>query len=422
MVTSDFTRLAVGTAKSYGVPDMRRLDVAHPVGGIPEHDVREKAKRAVEAFLAAVPKAHASDAQVAASATVSGTGDVTQYFYKQGWTDGLPIVPPTAEAVREMLAGTDLPASHSLGPMPPSNAACTIEKVAINAVMAGCRPTYMPLLIAAIEGMLEPDFDLPGVQTSTGAHSPMLLVNGPIRGELNINCGSGALGHGWQANATIGRAIRLILNNIGGAHIGDTDMTTLGTACNFTYCMGENEEQNPWGPYHVEQGFAKTQSTVTVLGAFAPEHVSDHVGITPEEILAVVADDVAKLTRFHVPMVDHFIARDTFLVLGPEHAASIAKAGWSKADIQNYVHRHATIPVATLKALRRTVKPENTLAGPDGPCVPMFAKPDSFKVIVVGGPGKHSAYINSGHTKRAFTKQVVLPKAWTALVGKYKEQ
>lgn len=421
VVTSDFVRLANTTAKSYGVPDMRRLDVAHPVGGISRDAVREKARHAVEVFLGGAGSDRV-DAGPRASETLTITGtaaDVTRTFYANGWTDGLPIEPPTPDAVRAMLGGTDLAPGHSLGLMAPANAPVTIEKLAINAVMAGCKPTYLPILIAAVEGMLETDFDLPGVQTSTGAHSPMLLVNGPIRGELAIACRSGALGHGFQANATIGRAIRLALVNIGGAHIGATDMTTLGTASNFTYCMGENEEENPWGPYHVEQGFAANESTVTVLGAYAPEHVSDHVGTTPEGILTVVADNVAKLTRLHVPMIDHFLVRDTFLVLGPEHAKTIAAAGWSKAGIQRWVWERATIPHATLVALGRRVEPSRLVDRPDGKHVPMFARPESMKVIVVGGPGKHSAYINSGHTKRAFTKRVVLPKRWAELVKRY---
>jgi hypothetical protein len=426
VVTSDFTRLAITTAKSYGVPDLPRMDVAHPIGGIAGEEVREKARRAIEGLLAqaAVTSSPSSDVTQWSQRVLQVPGAssaVTQLFYKNGWTDGLPFVPPTQDAVTEMLRGTDLRPSHSLGLMAPSNAATTIEKIAINAVMAGCRPTYMPILIAAIEGLLEVDFDLPGVQTSTGAHSPMLLINGPVRGQINVNCSSGALGHGWQANATIGRAIRLVLNNIGGAIIGSTDMTTLGTASNFTYCMGENEEESPWGPFHVEQGFSKEDSAVSVLGAFAPEHVSDHVGIAPEEILAVVADNAAKITRFHVPMMDHIIPRDTFLVLGPEHAQSIAKAGWSKRDVQQFVFERAVIPYETLTALRRHIDPTKLVDTPKGKGVPMFARPDCLKVIVVGGPGKHSAYINSGHTKRVFTKKVVLPKDWASLVDRYRE-
>jgi hypothetical protein len=403
--------------------------VQHPIGGIPADDVRGKAQMAVEAFLGNGQASRASDAgrgdeSIARShdAIASGSGaEITNAFYKNGWTDGLPIVPPTAEAVREMLGGTDLAPSHVLGTMVPKNAPVTIEKIAINAVMAGCRPTYLPVLIAAVEGLLEPDFDLAGVQCSTGPHSPLLLINGPVRGQINVNCSSGALGHGWQANATIGRAIRLILNNIGGARIGESDMTTLGMAENYTYCFGENEDQNPWGPLHVDAGFRKDDSTVSVLGAYAPENISDHVGITPEEILIVAADVIAKLNRFHLRTMDQIISRDTLLVLGPEHAKSIADAGWTKRDVQQYVYEHASIAYDTLKSLRRQIDESALIDGPGGKRVPLFAKPESLKVVVAGGPGKHSAYINSGHTRHLITRKIVFPRNWSGLVEQYRE-
>ncbi len=220
-----------------------------------------------------------------------------------------------------------------------------------DAVRLTCRS-----LIAAIEGLLEEDFDLAGVQTSTGPHSPLLIINGPIRQELRVNCSSGALGPGWQANATIGRAIRLILNNIGGARIGITDMTTLGMAENFTYCFGENEEASPWPPFHVEQGFEKEENTVSVIGAYSPEQVSDHVGIEPEEILTVAADVISKITRFHLLTVGALISCDSVLVLCPEHAGSIAKRGWTKRDVQQFLFEKSRIPHETLALLRRRIE------------------------------------------------------------------
>ena len=426
IVTTEFMRLAQTTVKSCGMPGLRIIEVPHPIGGIPEEDVRAKARAAAAEIVGNKPSGgdeqRADEILARDVVHVSGSGtDVINAYYRNGWTDGLPIVPPTAEAVREMLTGTDLPPAHVLGVMVPRNAPVTIEKLAVNAVMAGCRPTYLAVLIAAIEGLLEPDFDLTGVQCSTGPHSPLLLINGPVRRQINVNCSSGALGHGWQANATIGRAIRLILNNIGGARIGESDMTTLGMAENYTYCFGENEEQNPWAPFHLEQGFEKADSTVSVLGAYAPENVSDHVGIKPEEILAVAADVVSRLTRFHLRTMDQIIPRDTLLVLCPEHAKSIADAGWSKNDVQQFVFDHASIPYDTLKSLRRQIDPAKLIDAPGGPRVPMFAKPECLKIVVVGGPGKHSAYINSGHTRRMITRKIIFPRNWVGLVERYRE-
>ena len=316
-----------------------------------------------------------------------------------------------------MLRGTDLPAEHVLGDMPPGGSPLTMVKIAVNAVMAGCGPSYLPVLVAALVGMLEEGFDLTGVQTSTGSHSPLLIVNGPIRHELRINCSSGALGPGWQANATIGRAVRLIQNNVGGARIGATDMTTLGAAENYTYCLGENEEQNPWTPFHVDQGFGRSESTVSVLGAFAPEQVSDHVGISPEEILTVAASVITNLSRFHLRAMDHIITRETVLLLGPEHASSIAQAGWSKADAQRFLFEQCRIPHERLLKLRRVIEPAALVDG----SVPLFSRPDGIKLVVAGGPGKHSAYVNTGHTRRMFTKPVRLPRGWAGLLADYGE-
>ncbi|MCC6472930.1 MAG: hypothetical protein IT514_04215 [Burkholderiales bacterium] len=425
IVTSAFVRLAATTAASQGLPGLRIVEVAHPVGGIPIEEVRAKARAAADLTLAggrALGACEARSSTGCSALRICGPAtEVTAAFYRRGWTDGLPIVPPTVEAVREMLAGTDLAPDHALGAMAPGNAPVTVEKIAVNAVMAGCRPIYLPVIIAAIEGLLEPDFDLTGVQCSTGAHSPLLLVNGPVRAQINLNCASGALGPGWQANATIGRAVRLIQNNVGGAKIGVTDMTTLGMAENYTYCMGENEERNPWTPFHLEQGFARHESTVSVLGAFSPEHISDHVGIRPQEILAVAADTIARLARFHLRAMDHIIPRETFLVLGPEHARSIADAGWSKSDVQHFVAAQASIPYTRLKSLGRRVDEKKLVPGADGPRVPMFANPGCLKVIVAGGPGKHSVYINSGHTRRIITRKIAFPRAWERLLERYGE-
>ncbi len=418
-------RLARNTVKSFGLTDQRTVEVSHPVGGIPADEVRAKARQAAEEILRNTRSARESERKPGPALDalrVSGSSvEVTSTFYKNGWTDGFPIVPPTEEAVREMLAGTDLSLDHVLGIMVPKNAPVTLQKIAINAVMAGCRPTYLPVLIAAVEGILEPDFDLTGVQCSTGPHSPLLLINGPVRRQINVNCSSGAMGHGWQANATIGRAIRLILNNIGGARIGESDMTTLGMAENYTYCFGENEEQNPWMPLHVEQGFGAEDSTVSVLGAFSPEIISDHVGIKAEEILAVAADVAARLTRFHVPMMGHIIERDTLLILCPEHAKSIADAGWSKTDLRRFVFARAVIAYDRLQALGRHIDASKLVDIDGKPGVPMFARPECLKIVVAGGPGKHSAYVNSGHTKRLITRKIAFPHNWEMLLAQYRE-
>jgi hypothetical protein len=409
------------------MPDLPLVAITHPLGGIPEEEVREKAESAIEEIvrkatqLIPLPEVEREGKEDVLQVKGS-VEEVTSFFYSKGWTDGLPIWLPTPQAVQEMLTGTDLRPDQLLGLMAPQNGKVTVEKVAVNAVMAGCRPTYLPILVAALEGLLEEDFDLLGVQTSTGPHSPLLIINGPIRHPIRVNCASGALGPGWQANATIGRAIRLILNNIGGAKIGTTDMTTLGMAENFTYCLGENEEQSPWDPFHVEQGFKREEDTVSVIGAYSPEQVSDHVGIEPEEILTVAADVISKITRFHLLTVGPAISCDTVLVLCPEHAWSIAKTGWTKKDVQQFLFEKCQIPQEKLTVLRRQVEPSEVVLSSSGErVVPMFASAEKIKIIVAGGPGKHSAYINSGHSKRVITKKVTLPRQWNDLLVRYGE-
>ncbi|MBI2908357.1 MAG: hypothetical protein HYX92_11975 [Chloroflexi bacterium] len=180
----------------------------------------------------------------------------TGFLYEQGWTDGLPVVVPTPDRVEAMLAGTRRRPEDLIGLIPPAMGKATVEKMAINAVMAGCLPSYLPVVIAALEAMVAPEFVLARVQATTNPVAPLAVVNGPIRQKLDINCGHNALGQGRQSNATIGRAIRLILSNIGGAIPGVTDMATLGQPAKYTFCLGENEEALPttWPPLHVEKG------------------------------------------------------------------------------------------------------------------------------------------------------------------------
>ena len=179
---------------------------------------------------------------------------------ERGWSDGLPVLPPTGAAVEIMVAASGLDSNFSLGAMPPLNGRAAIEKLAANAVMAGCLPEYFPLVVAATKGVLLPGFNLDGVQTTTGNVAPMIIVNGPCRHRLKINSGANVLGQGWRANATIGRALRLIMANIGGATPGEFDKSTVGQPAKYTFCFGENEEASPWEPLHVERSVGSAWS------------------------------------------------------------------------------------------------------------------------------------------------------------------
>ena len=218
---------------------------------------------------------------------------VQSLYLERGWTDGLPVVPPTTERVEAMLAATPLAPQDVIGEIPPNWGSATVEKLAVNSVMAGCRPEYLPVVIAAVEAMCDPVFNLYAIQATTHPCAPLIIVNGPICDEIGLHGGSGAYGPGWQANATIGRAVRLVQLNVGGAYPGVGDMSTQGAPSKYTYCVAENEEANPWEPLHIERGFRADQSTVTVLAGEPPHNINDHSGSTAEDILTIISGAIS---------------------------------------------------------------------------------------------------------------------------------
>ena len=210
---------------------------------------------------------------------------INDYFYDHGWTDGLPIVPPTPVRVDAILKGMPAHDAEALiSIVPPKMGRATLRQVAVNAVMAGCKPEYLPVVVAALRAVAEPAYGLAHRQTTTHAGAPLIIVNGPIVQQLRINCGTGLFGPGWRANATIGRALRLVLVNIGGAGPG-VDASQTGHPGKYTYCIGEYEAANPWGPLHVTRGFKREQNVVTVVNAEAPHSMTENVQTEPNEII-----------------------------------------------------------------------------------------------------------------------------------------
>jgi hypothetical protein len=331
---------------------------------------------------------------------VSDDLEAVQRFYLQrGWSDGLPIIPPTPERVAAMLEGSSLPPDLVLGEIPPNWGAATVEKVAINAVMAGCLPEYMPVLTAAVEAICDPAFNLYAIQATTHPCAPLLIINGPIRETLDLNSSSGAFGPCWRANATIGRAMRLVLLNVGGAHPGVGDMSTQGAPSKFSYCVAENEEENPWQPLHVERGFRIDQSAVTVVAGEPPHNINDHSGRTADDILTIVAGALAVTGANNA-----YTGGESLLAFGPEHAATIAASGFSKADAVEWLRRRALIP---LERYTEDTLLERYREIPDGP-IPMVRNPEDLIVIVTGGPGKHSCWIPTfGGSTRSVTREIV---------------
>src|SRR5436189_1215798 len=275
--------------------------VEHPLGGERSDGVSRRARQATDQLAALirgagpasteggpreVPRGSARPILPETLETLDTPEAILAAFCEREWCDGLPIVPPTEERVRTMLG--EAPADRSLGAMPPLWRQATLEKLAVNAVMAGCEPVYFPVVVAAVEAMLEPPFNLYGVQATTHPVAPLLIVHGPIARELGVHAGSGCFGPGFRANATIGRAIRLILMNVGGAWPGRHDMATQGSPAKFTYCIAEREDASPWGPL-------KDGDAVTVYGGEGPHNVNDHASTTASGILSTVSHTAATL-------------------------------------------------------------------------------------------------------------------------------
>ncbi len=347
---------------------------------------------------------------------------MTALFLERGWSDGFPLVPPTPDRVARMLGGTRRRPADVVAVLEPGFGIATVEKIAVNAVMAGCLPEYLPVLIAAVQAIAEPKFFLRLAAMSTGPHAPLVLVNGPIVKQLKINAGAGALGPSSKnrPNVTIGRALRLIYMNIGQAYTGVMDMDTIGSANKFSLCAGENEEANPWNPFHVDRGYARDTSTVTVLTVYASSDLLDFYNTTPEGILDTVAmtaknPAIGSTGRWleggwAVPQTKEKIIERNLVMLCPEHADLIARAGWSKAQVQHYLYRHATMSFRELRANRepstlRVGRPDlQWLVDHPDLQVPIAEVPECYEIAVVGGAAGRSMYFYGAH--EAITKPI----------------
>ncbi|MBI5627397.1 MAG: hypothetical protein HY953_00640 [Candidatus Rokubacteria bacterium] len=328
-------------------------------------------------------------------------------FVRRQWCDGLPVVPPTPERVAAMLAGARADGAESLGLMPPLWRDCTIEKLAVNAVMAGCEPAAFPVIVAAVQAMLEPVFNLYGVQATTHPVAPLLVVNGPAAQAVGLHAGSGCFGPGFRANATIGRAIRLILMNVGGAWPGRHDMATQGSPAKFSFAVAEREDATPWEPLSVSRGFRAEQSVLTVFGGEAPHNVNDHVSSTATGILNNIAD-VATTLGSNVGW--YFSQSQLLVVLGPEHAATVAGDGFTRADVQRFVFEHARMPLSRLKLGGMWGIHDWPLwmqkVTDDSVMLPQVPAPEDVLVMVAGGPGKHSAVVPNCTFSRAVSRVI----------------
>lgn len=319
-------------------------------------------------------------------------------FLDYGWSDGFPLVPPTEEAVSEMLAGTArTPDDIVVERFVPGMAQATVKNIAINAVMAGCKPEFLRVVITAVEAMHNPDLNLRSMTMSTGPHAPLFLINGPIARKLNINSGSCALGNAGPRrlsfpNVAIGRAVRLCLMNVGNCYPGIMDQDTIGSPAKFGMVVAENEDKNPWEPYHVEKGIRSEESTVTCFYGHSLVEIADLDSDNAESLMNTFALRIRGIGQ------TIFIPYYPVILMAPDHAKILARDGWTKDDIGQYLHLHCCIPAEEYRRSRSEaydIRKKWIEAADSRAMVPLYKKPENINIVVVGGTaGKSAAYLS----------------------------
>lgn len=443
--TPGFTVSAKKTAVQFGMPNIPIVDYPWPghIGGLSEDKVRELTDKIINGVIDGLTRPPAEgekvaeklpeNIKVAAESYEKALEKMNQLFLNRHWSDGLPIIPPTEERIEWMLKGTDLQSDHEVAILEPRKGIATVKAIAINAVMAGCRPEYMPVLVAAVQAIADPAFGLKGPLTTTNAVSPIFVVNGPIRRQLNINSGIGCLGHGWRANYTIARAMKLITINLAGTWPGENQMAGFGK-WNF-YCVAEYEEENPWEPLHVELGYDRETNTVSVFPvtdlhiATTSEHevkdpkaaMGEYATEGPEALLRALADNMAETG----PLGSQAIFwGDVLWLLATNHVEVLAKAGYSKAQIKHFLYENSKVPFYKWKRGTYEFKEEDAVkaginvSDPHFPC-PVIGKPEDIYILVAGGLGDvHSAYFPTwaGFLSRRVTKEIKMPANWNEIL------
>jgi len=392
-----FVNDAHSAASGKGMPGVRVLGTTIACESTVAEDIRSGIDGALDDIIAALTRPLSDEEKSPKMNTekaprIAFKGDlreVNDFFYRKGWGDGLPIYPPSEQAVAEMMQGTDLPADHLVAKIIPRLGKATVEKIAVNAVMAGALPTHMPLLIAAVDALADPETRFDTFEVSTGSWAPFLLINGPIRKQIHINCSSGALSPGNMANAAIGRALGLIVKNIGGARKGIEDMGTLGNPAKYSLVLGENEEESPWQPLHVDFGYQESDNTLTVF--FPNRYAQTIPGQTNAEGIATTLANMRPGAL-------------SALIVIPDHAKIFAAEGWSKKQVRDFIIK------------------QNSQPAPAGGRRGGRLSEDDFIVFVAGGPGVWMGLHQSagGFGNSFITRKIELPRNWDKLVAKYR--
>jgi len=322
--------------------------------------------------------------------TINQALDPFEFFFDKPWSDGLPVVTPTAERLAWMLSGTTREPDEVIGPVPPAMNVATVRDVALHAVMAGCLPAYLSVVLGGLAIMLREAFNLNGVQGTMHGVAPLMIVNGPYAAKIGLHGGNGCLGPGFRANTTIGRAIRLILLNLGGGIPGLASATVLSSPQRYTACWTENTERSPWETLAGARGYAPNDDVITCAMVEAPRLCYDDVSQEPVRLLTGIADTMAAMSSWNM-----HVRSDMVVVLSPEQATLCAQAGWSRANTHDWLVAHGGMLVAEMKrggnwrderARRIGVDPTD-----DSAFVPVIKQPQDLHLIVAGGWGPVSA-------------------------------
>jgi hypothetical protein len=409
--TDVFALLARECATALGVPHLAVATVPHPLGGVDPRLIVSKAEAVIDQVatlltMNVVPPAPGPTSGSALVKAPDDLDDFQEFVMAEEWGDGLPALPPTPERVERILGRLLSRRDEVVAALAPRMAEATFEAIAVNAALAGAGPEHLSVIVAALRAVTQPEFNLKGIQTTTHPCGPLVIVNGPIATRLGVASGPNALGGGSRASAVIGRAVRLTLMNVGGARPGTVDRATLGHPGKYTYCLAENEGASPWEPLHVERGHRPDESCVTVLAAEGPHNVNDHGSTTAEGLLCALAGTAATTGSNNI----YYAGGQPLVVLGPEHARTIADSGWSKRDFKRAFWERARVPIRRFNPENlvrfATIDPARFQDAPPDREIELCATPDELIVVVAGGPGKHSAFIPTFGATRSVTARV----------------
>ena len=411
VVTDVFLELGQEVAYALGAPDIQLSVIPHPLGELNQFEVEARSNTAFRDIMAKLlaPRTQRLQDTVQRAPDVLNLGgsweEVNDYFYEQGWTDGLPIVPPLREVVDRTLAFAEQSADTVIGIIPPRMGIATVEKIAINAVMAGCRPDYFPVVLAAVKAICSPDFNLLPMQATTNPVTPMIIVNGPVVERLQINSGYNVLGQGWKSNATIGRALRMVLTNIGGGEPGKLDKACHGQPGKFSMCIAENAAASPWEPFHVERGFAADESTVSVIGVTGTQDIIHYARTSAQKVVDTLIRAIPREGYKNI-----YSGGEPLLVMGPEQAASLGKAGWSKNEVKRVIFNGTKIPVTTFspETVELIKGRRSRLISECGPIteIPIADRAEDIQIIVAGAAGNHTVFVPTWGDTRCVTQKV----------------